>query len=387
VLEPSTGLAGAQCGRLLALLGAEVIKIESPARPDRSRLMGAFPDDAPDRERSAQHRYLNARKQSVSLDITQPAGREILQRLAASADVLIDDGSLGRPPEVRRDYAQLRAENDRLVVLAFSPYGLDGPKAGWASTELIALAAGGWLTGKEPEGPPLMCGSSAPALGVGTLGALGVLLALVARRQSGSGQLVEVPENEALLSLLAFPTTLFAYLGRDDVRIGDRHPFGIYRCADGHLGVSILTQRHWESLCRLMERPDLVDDPRYADGDLRAAPEAVAAIDELICDWIRDKPAQATFEAGQAIRTPIAIVPSPRQVLASPQYAARGYWDEHVDSLLGRLRLPGPPYRAGPGTFAPHREAPAFGASTTAILSEAGVDAAARLALAAIGVI
>jgi formyl-CoA transferase len=222
---------------------------------------------------------------------------------------------------------------------------------------------------------------------VGTLGALGALLALVARDRFGSGQLVEVPENEALLSLLSLPTTVFAYLGRDDVRLGDRHPFGIYPCADGHLGVNILTQRHWEGLCHMMQRPDLVDDPRFADGDRRATPEAVAAIDELIRAWVADKAAQTTFDAGQALRVPIAIVPSPRQVLDSAQYAARGYWHDYVDSVLGPLRVPGPPYRASPGTFAPFREAAPRGSSTASVLDELALDAAARLALAGLGVV
>ena len=297
VLELTSELPGAQCGALLALLGAEVVKAESARRPDRARLVGPFPDGAVDREHSGLHRYLNARKRSVGLDVSRPSGRAVLDRLAAGADVLLDDGALGRPPAVAATYAGLLGANERLIVVAFSPYGLDGPKAGWVSTELTALAASGWLKGEvtahdarpesddarpgdddvRPGAEPLMPGSSAPALGVGTLGAIGVLLALTARRRSGRGQLVEVPEQEALLSLLPFPTAMFAYLGHDHGRLGDRHPYGIYPCSDGHLGVSILTQGHWEALCRLMDRADLADDLRLADGELRAQPDAGGA--------------------------------------------------------------------------------------------------------------
>jgi CoA:oxalate CoA-transferase len=387
VLELSSGLPGAQCGGLLALFGAEVVKIECAARPDRARLVGPFPDGAMGPEHSAMHRQLNARKQSVSLDVSVASGRALFERLATDADVVVDDGALGRPPAVAAVYARLCEERPRLVIAAFSPYGLDGPKAAWASTELTDLAAGGWLTAPEPDEPPLMPGSSAPLLGVGTVGALGVVLALTARRRSGRGQVVDVAHGEALLSLLAFPTTVFAFLGRDDVRIGDRHPFGIYPCADGHVGVSILTQRHWEGLCRLMERPDLLDDPRFADGELRALPPAVAAIDEVITAWFADRPAQATFEAAQAMRVPVSIIPSPRQVLASAHYEARSYWHEHLDEVLGPLRLPGDPFRASPGTFAPFSSAPTYGGATAAVLDAVGADAEARRALAAGGVI
>ena len=407
VLELTSELPGAQCGALLALLGAEVVKAESARRPDRARLVGPFPDGAVDREHAGLHRYLNARKRSIGLDVSVPSGRAILDRLAAGADVLLDDGALGRPPEVAATYAGLLGANERLIVVALSPYGLDGPKAGWVSTELTALAASGWLKGEvmaddagaasaderpedddaRPEAEPLMPGSSAPALGVGTLGAIGVLLALAARRRSGRGQLVEVPEQEALLSLLPFPTAMFAYLGHDHGRLGDRHPYGIYPCADGHLGVSILTQGHWEALCRLMDRADLAEDPRLTDGELRAQPDAVARIDAAITAWAADKVAQPTFEAAQARGVPVTIIPSPGQVLDSAQYEARGFWNDHNDGVLGPLRLPGPPYPAGAGTFAPFRDAPRWGEDTAAVLGRVGVDAAHRSALAALGVL
>lgn len=386
VLELTTGPAGAYCGRLLALIGADVVKVECPARPDEARRAGPFPAGNVGEETSGAHRYLHARKRSVSLDVSTPSGRAVLDRLAARADVVLDDGALGAPPVVADRYRALLAAHNQLIVAAFTPYGLGGPRAGWLATELTSLAAGGWLTSPEPDEPPVMTGSSAPAFGVGTLGAVAVLLAVVARRRHGFGQLVEIPANEALLSLLAFPTTLFAFLGRDEVRIGDRHPFGIYPCADGHLGVPILTQRHWTALCRLMGRDDLAADPELANGDLRALPGAVARIDAAIAAWATDKVALPTFEAGQAQGVPIAIIPSPRQVLQCAHYEARGFFDDVVDPVLGPLRLPGRPYLGAPGTFSAFRPAPTRGSDTAAVLGEAGYDAATIAALARAGV-
>jgi crotonobetainyl-CoA:carnitine CoA-transferase CaiB-like acyl-CoA transferase len=389
VLELDAGLAGAYCGHLLSLLGADVVKVESGARPSVARTAGPFVDGRPDADTGGAHVHLDARKRSIALNVTTPSGRALFDRLAGQVDVVVDDGVLGAPPEVRACYDALLAANRGLVVVALSPYGLDGPKAHYRSSELCDLAASGWLTrnSRYPDRAPLMPGSSCAELGLGTLAALGAVLALRWRRTSGVGQLVEVPRQEGLLSLLAFPTTLFAWLGVDEVRIGDRFPFMIVACADGHLGVSILTQRHWEALCRFMERPDLLERPHLANSSLRARPEAAEEITNELRTWFADKPAMATFEAGQAMRVPISIIPSPAEVLASPQYQSRDYWLTCEDPALGPLRRPGPPYRASEGTFAAYRPAPRVGQHTGELLDEWGIPAADRLALAALGVL
>jgi crotonobetainyl-CoA:carnitine CoA-transferase CaiB-like acyl-CoA transferase len=387
VLELTDQLPGGYCGRLLAMLGADVIKIESPSRLDRSRAAGPFPGDKPHWERSGLYRYLHAQKRSLSLAVDTPSGFDLLRRLTASADVLLDDGALGPPSAVLARYAELMAANDRLIVNAFSSYGLHGPKAGWVSTELTELAASGWLRPRPEGAQPLMPGAPCAHYGVGTLGALGVLLALAARRRFGFGQLVETPINEALLSLLAFPTAAFSFSGSDGVRLGDGYPFAIFRCADGYLGVSLLTQRHWHGLCVLMGRQDLLTNPRFRTGAERAAPEAAAEITRLIGDWIADQPARATYEQAQALRVPIAIIPSPSEVLASPHYQARGYWIDDDDPELGQLRLPGHPFQLTCGGFAPFRRAPRFGAETAAVLESIGVPGPSQVALSQLGVI
>jgi crotonobetainyl-CoA:carnitine CoA-transferase CaiB-like acyl-CoA transferase len=358
VLELTSGLPGAYAGRLLAMVGADVIKLESPDRPDEARAAGTGLD-----------RFLHAQKRSVRLDLTAPAGRRIFERLAETADVVVDDGALGAPPGVRARYDALLALNRRLIVVAFSPYGLDGPRAGWQSAELTELAAGGWL----PHGPhgrrPVMPGSQSARFSAGTFGALGAVLAVAARRRSGEGQLVDVSRNEALVHLLTLPTVFFSYAGIDMPRMGDGYPFGIYRCADGYLGVSILTQGHWEGLCRLMGRADLLDDPRYRTGVERADPQVAKEIDAVIAEWAAGQHAHATFHEGQATRVPVAIVASPTEVLASAQYEARQYWVDYDDDGLGPLRLPGTPFKLASGAFAPFRPAVAAGADTDELLS------------------
>jgi crotonobetainyl-CoA:carnitine CoA-transferase CaiB-like acyl-CoA transferase len=369
------------------MLGADVVKVESQRRPDESRLAGPFPGDQPDRERSALYAHLHAQKRSLALDLSTPSGIEILERLLPTCDVLLDDGALGKPTEARARYERFLEQHERLVVAAFTPFGLDGPAADWPATELTSLAASGWLTAPTPEEEPLMPGCPMAAYGGATYGAAGILLALIARRRFGRGQLVEVPANETYLSLLAFPTTRFAYSGDDIFRLGDTFPFAIFPCRDGHLGVSILTQRHWEGLCSLMGREDILAIPRFATGASRAAPEVVDEIMAIIGAWAKDQPAYETFIIAQERRVPLSIVPSPREVLDSAQYADRGYWIEYDDPRLGHLRVPGMPFRASEGTFAPFRAAPVPGADSPGVLAELEISAEARIALGAAGVL
>lgn len=368
VLELTTGVPGGYCGLLLARLGADVIKLESLRRPDVGRSDGPFPDDVPDGDRSALHRHLNAGKRSVALDVEDPSDRALLDRLAARADVLVDDGALGTPPVALGRYRALLAANERLIVHAISPFGLEGPKAAWATTELIDLAASGWLQAAAPGLPPLMPGTPCAHHAAGSLAAVAVLLALRARRLTGSGQLTETRLDEALLSMLTCPTTVYAMTGVDGYRTGDGYPYGIYACADGHLGVSILTQAHYTGLCELMGRPDLKDHPVLSSGVQRATPAVAAELHALIRDWIAGQPAHETFHRGQALRVPVAIVPSPSEVLASPQYEGRGWWLDVDDPDLGPLRLPGLPFRSADGMWAPFRVAPTFDADRTAVL-------------------
>jgi CoA:oxalate CoA-transferase len=346
VLELTVGIPGSYCGRLLAMLGADVVKVESPDRPDEARTAA-----------TGGERFLHAQKRALALDLTIPDGRTLLERLLADADVVLDDGALGAPPAVASRYDELLAAHPRLVIASFSTYGLDGPRAGWVATELTELAAGGFLPGGPHGGPAVMPGPPSGHCAIGTVGALGVLLALTARRRDGRGQLVEVAAHEALIHMLTAPTVVYSFSGIELPRMGDGYPFGIYPCADGYLGVHILTQGHWTALCRVMGRDDLVDHPRYRTGVERADPTVAAELDAVIAEWVRTQPAEPTFHAAQAERCAITIVPGPLAVLASAQYAARDYWVTDEDPDRGALRLPGVPFRLASDAFAPFRPA------------------------------
>ena len=209
------------------------------------------------------------------------------RRLVADADVLLDDGALGPPPDVRERYDELLAAHRRLVIAVVLDVRARRPP-GRLAVDRADRAGRRRLPRRGPHGgPAIMPGPPSGRCAVGTVGALGVLLALTARRRDGTGQLVEVSAQEALIHMLTLPTVVYSFGGVEMPRLGDGYPFGIYPCADGYLGVHILTQGHWTGLCRLMGRDDLVDHPRYRTGVERADPAVAAELDALIADWVR----------------------------------------------------------------------------------------------------
>lgn len=355
VIELTNTIAGAYCGRLLAWFGADVIKVEAREGQDESRLPHLHP-------------FLNASKQSVAIDHMSPSGKRALNSLLSAAPLFIEDGAYGGI-EDRKLLAGELTRLDGPIYVAISPFGLSGPRSTWQATDAVALAASGWLHGTAREGEqPFIPGTDVASYGTGMVAALGALLALRARRGDGSGQLVDATMVESLLSFLAFPTVRFSYSGETAMRIGDSYPFGIFPCADGYMGVNILTQRHWEGLCELMDRVDLRDDPGLKTGADRANPESVQRISQAIHDWFADKPALETLSRGQAMGVPLASIPSPSELIDSPQYGDRAYWRTEASPTGAELRTPGPPFKGKAGTLVEPTVAPKPGADTQSIL-------------------
>ena len=231
VLELPSGIPGAYCGRLLAMVGADVVKVDVAGRPDAARTAGDGGD-----------RVLHAQKRSLAIDLRTPDGPALLDRLVAAADVVLDDDALGAPPAVRARYDAVLARPPPIVLPSFSPLRARRPSRRLGVDELAELAAGGFLPEGPGRGPAVMPGVPSAHCSVGTVGAVGVLLAPPPVSRDGGGQLVEVAVQEVLVDLLAAPTVVHSFAGADMPRLGDNYPFGIYRCADGYLGVNILHQ-------------------------------------------------------------------------------------------------------------------------------------------------
>ncbi|MBB5931822.1 CaiB/BaiF CoA transferase family protein [Streptomyces echinatus] len=380
VLDLATLFAGPMAATLLGDFGAEVIKVEHPRRPDPSRGHGP-----------AKHgvglwwKVLGRNKRTVTLDLSTPGGRATLLRLAATADVVIENFRPGTLEKWDLGWPELSAANPRLVLTRVTAFGQYGPYARRPGFGTLAEAMSGFaaVTG-EPDAPPTLppFGLADSIAGLAT--AYAVLTALAGRERTGAGQVVDMAIIEPILSVLGPHPTWYDQLGYVQERTGNRSannaPRNTYRTADGGwVAVSTSAQSVAERVLRLVGRPELTEEPWFATGADRAAHADV--LDEAVGSWIAVRTLAevlAAFEKAEAAAAPVQDV---RDVLADPQYQALDTVTTVTDPELGPLRMQNVLFRlsATPGAIRwagrPH------GADTDAVLTELGLTAADIAAL------
>ncbi|MFJ6936144.1 CaiB/BaiF CoA transferase family protein [Streptomyces sp. NPDC101132] len=384
VLDLATLFAGPLAATLLGDFGAEVVKIEHPTRPDPSRGHGPAKDGI-----GLWWKLLGRNKRTMTLDLSTPGGREVLLRLAASSDVLIENFRPGTLEKWGLGWPELSAANPRLVLARVTGFGQTGPYAHRPGFGTLAEAMSGFaaITG-EPDGPPTL-----PPFGLAdSIAALttayAVMTALAARAGTGRGQVVDLAIIEPILTVLGPHPLWYDQLGYVQPRTGNRStnnaPRNTYRTADGRwLAVSTSAQSIAERVMRLVGRPDLIAQPWFATGTGRA--RHADELDEAVGGWISRHKADevvAAFEEAQAAVAPVYDV---RDVMADPQYAALDTVTEVEDPELGPIRMQNVLFRLSetPGGIRwagrPH------GADTDEVLAGLGLPAAEIARLRAAG--
>jgi crotonobetainyl-CoA:carnitine CoA-transferase CaiB-like acyl-CoA transferase len=362
---------GAYATRLLAGLGAEVIKVEPPGG-HRTRKLAPFA-----REVSLWFAYFGAGKRSVVIDLDTPAGREQLRQLVGTADVVIESWAPGKLAERDIDHHELRKQNPRLIWAALTPFGQTGPRRNWKSSDMLAWASSGVLlaTGFPGQAPLNPGGPADIALHLASLqAACGVLLALRTRRATGGGQFIDISLQDVALTATELRSPLYldglvgGYFGLR--RQGNRRgsPFGLYECKDGWVCIVALHARQLRILGEWMGEVtgnDLLADPAFADP--RMALEAVDAIDTLVEEFCGHFTKGELQQEGQRRGIPVTQVNTIADLVTDPHLAASGYWDEVDDPLLGRLRVAGPPLQSSSSMFSA-RPAPELGTATEDVL-------------------
>ena len=297
VVDASEGVAGGYAGRLLADLGAEVVKVEPPGG-DRLRALGPFPDDSLDIEAGGLHLALNAGKRSLVLDLESREGRERLGALAARADILLENAGPGVMEGRGLGPERLLEANPQLVYASHSPFGLTGPYARRVTSEIVDWAMGGYLYfGGDPGRSPIMVHGHQAELHAGMQLVAGALAAMWHARRTGAGQHLEVSTLESVQNAHVWLTTMWTHEGL----IQTREPSLLTPCADGH--VVWLGMRNLDVLV-LIERPDLIDDPRWTPENWRAS---VPELRALIAEWAADRSRAEICEKGQTLR--LAVTP------------------------------------------------------------------------------
>jgi len=369
----TAGVAAELAGRLLADLGAEVVKIEPPHGAPTRRIP-PFADD--DRQRSLFFEYYNAGKRSLVLDADARAGEELRARLA-DTDVWLDTTPPHQP--LRCDLDSVRAANPRLVVARVTPFGLDGPYAALRSSDLVAQAAGGMVfTNGFPGETPLQ-GFGLQAYHAASLYAvIGVLLALLERERSGLGQVLDVSLQEAVAGALEETSAAWNGERRIEIRRGPVHwsrVFRTCRCRDGYVMLCLIGD--WTTLVGwMMERGFGAELSGHEWDDFFLRRERAEEIYAVLERWAADQSAEEILQGAQLRRLPFAAVRPPEALLDDPQLAARGFFT----SLPGTsLRFPGPPFGMSRTPLVTRSAAPRLGdAATHAPARRIAADSSAR---------
>ena len=337
VLDVSRSVAGAHCAKLLGDLGADVIKVEPPGG-DPARRRGPFPA-GDDPEASAEFLWFNTSKRSVILDLADPVDRARFDALVLEYDVVVADG----PEPVGLD--ALRAVNPDVVLVTVSGFGSTGPLAGMPATHLTTCALGGWaLTCGLPEREPLQSGVWLTDTVCGSYAAVGALAAIIQRSRYGTGDHVDVSAWEAAITCALGPTFATEFRGEELTRHSHYNtgPSFNLPCADGVVGVNVLTEAQWQTLCAFIGRVDFIDDERLADyfGRLAHIDEIRTAIEEALAG----RSAAEVFHEAQSWRLPFGLVPSPMEALALRAHEQRGFFVAVDHPAVGALRVTRPPY-------------------------------------------
>lgn len=361
---------GPYAGLLMAHLGADVIKVEPPGGENlRYRA-------APDVE-THEFVMLNSNKRAVVLDLKRPEGREVLKDLVCSADVLIENFARGAMERMGLGYDVLAELNPRLVCGSGKGYGLSGPYADMPAMDITVQAMSGVIASTGfPDGPPVKAGPAFMDFMGGIHLFSGIMAALVQRSVTGRGQLVEVSMHDTV-----FPTLASAIGGiynrvLEDIpeRTGNRHsglavsPYGVYPTSDGYVAMFCVSEAHWKSLLSVMEREDLLDDPRFASTHLRAG--HLEEVDAQVSAWtvLHDK--WWLVRALEARGVPCAPVQTVREVVDDPHLKERGMIRQVQHPRIGEVPVVGNPLRLSDSPLTEVRVAPALGEHTDEVLRE-----------------
>ncbi len=391
VLDLTHYIAGPYCTKLLAGLGADVIKIERPGRGDGARWLGPFasegaeiPPGPPLRpspgfqkegsppEDSAWFLYLNTAKQSLALDLQFPNGRKVALELAAKADILVENFAPGGMDRLGLSYAELQQVNPALVVTSISNFGQTGPYRDWKASELILYALGGLMniTG-EPYQEPLKEGMPLAQLGAGQNAFAATMAALMYAEETGEGQQIDVSIAEYATNILENALMQYSYSGQEYSRVGNRGygraAWGIYSCRDGHVGIIAGPDHRWPEVAGIMEREEL-SDPRFASraGRLEHADE----VDAYMLPFLIDNDKVDIFKAGQESGLGFSFVATMKDILEMEQLLHRDYFVELDHPVAGRLSYPGAPIMPEKGVDAwVFRRAPLLGEHTSLALN------------------
>jgi len=373
VVDLSRHLAGPFAAMTLGDLGADVVKIEAPGRGDDTRGYPPFWNGM-----SCYFMSANRNKRSLTVNLQLPEGQEIVRRLVAESDVLIENFRPGATERWGLGYQDLRLINPRLIYCAISAVGRDGPDRDRAGVDLLMQAYGGLMSITGEAGrPPVRVGTSVVDLTAGANAVQAILAALYVRERTGRGQLVESSLLEGQVSWLTYHAVSYFATEQVPERIGSAHasvaPYGAFPTRKGFLVVAVASDALWRRFCRALGNSDLVDDPRFATNALRCANRD--ALDELLIPILASDDSDAWATKMDAAGVPCSPVNTIDTVLSLPQIAHRDMVVDVPRPEIPDLRLPGIAIKLEETPGSVRLPPPALGEQTEQVLMQIGYSA------------
>ena len=381
ILDLTRVVAGPFATAVLADLGADVVKVERPGTGDDYRY---GPSEKGRTSLSFQN--TNRGKRSITLDVRTPRGRELFLGLAERAEAVVENFRAGWLAGQGLDAATLHAANPRLVVASLSGFGATGPRAGQASYDIVAQAAGGFLamTG-FPDGPPVRGGGALADFVGGLYLATGLVAGLLEARHTGRGRVLDLSNQDAMFAITDSWATIAAGLGVSAERTGNQHPFtapyDAFATRDGHVAVGTASNKLFRRLCETIGRPELADDERFRSHRGRSAHRE--EINGIVGNWTADRTCDEVLAAlgPEGADVPCARVAMPDELLDDPQLRARDMVERHDHPDGGEVVFHGNPLRFSGADPRERALAPDLGAHNEEIYAELGLAASDLAAL------
>ena len=368
VIDMTRVLAGPFCTMSLGDMGAEVIKVEEPGKGDDTRGWPPFVHGE-----AMYFLSVNRNKKSLTLDLKARDGQEILRRLLASADVVVENFRPGTMERLGFGYETLERANPRLIYCSISGFGESGPEAHRPGYDLIVQGESGVMdiTG-FPDGPPVKVGNSIGDLVAGMAAAQGITLALLSRSQTGKGQKVEIGMLDVMASLLTYQAGLYWNAGGRPARRGNEHPsivpYEVFKAQDVYITLGVANNSLWDRTCKALDRPDLIKDPRFDTEANRVTNRKVLV--PLLNEILGARPADEWLARLDKAGVPAGRIKSVAEVCESAHLRARGMMVSLAHPKAGSIRVMGVPVRLHDTPGGAQAAPPLLGQHTDEVLTK-----------------
>jgi crotonobetainyl-CoA:carnitine CoA-transferase CaiB-like acyl-CoA transferase len=378
VVECGNLVSAPYLGKLLADLGAEIVKVEEPGG-DSSRKRGPFPGDTPHPEKSGLFLSLNANKLGVTLNLQEPKGHALLQSLCAQADIVIHNYRPSEMASLGLDFERLQRANPGLIMTTISYFGCTGPYRDYHASELTGANAGGWAflspgASDYPELPPLKAFGHQADFQGGVHAAVATLGAYYHKCLTGEGQHVDVSIQECIAAILEMNFIHYTYGNKETSRLGRRSifPWCMLDCQDGKIFVINVEEDQWQRLVELMGNPEWASLDIFKDRVTRG--QNYDALLPFLQEWAANWKVMDLYRAGQERRICFAPVNTMADLFASAHLKAREFFVQISHQVAGTFTYPGAPFKVSEGGWAIRRPAPTLGQHNAGVYGKLGMS-------------